>query len=150
MRFEYPRDIRFKCKRCALCCGDTKNRDRSVLMMKIEAYRISRKTLIDLDELAEKIEGFEPYVYQMRKTENGKCFFLKDNLCSIYQIRPLICRFYPFKLQNLGNNKYVFAYTKECPGIGKKSLLKRDFFEKLFREFMEVMRKNHRDWNRTH
>jgi len=119
-------------------------------MMKIEAYRISRKTLIDLDELAEKIEGFEPYIYQMRKTENGKCFFLKDNLCSIYQIRPLICRFYPFKLQNIGSSKYVFAYTKECPGIGKKSLLERDFFEKLFREFMEAMRKNHRDWNRTH
>ena len=142
MSFEYPKCVRFRCERCALCCGDTKDKVRSILLLKIEADRISKKTLMDLDKFAEKIEGFEPYIYQMRKTEDGKCVFLKDDSCSIYQIRPLICRFYPFQLKNLGNNRYAFIYTDECSGIGKGSQLKRDFFEILFGEFIELMREN--------
>lgn len=142
MSFEYPKHVRFRCERCALCCGDTEDKVRSILLLKTEADRISKKTLIGLDKFAEKIEGFEPYIYQMRKTEDGKCVFLRDNSCSIYQIRPLICRFYPFQLKNLPNNRYAFTYTDECPGIGKGPQLKRDFFERLFGNSMELMREN--------
>lgn len=142
MSFKYPRHVRFRCERCALCCGDAKDRIRSILLLKIEIDRISKKTLMDVDEFAEKIEGFEPYIYQMRKTEDGKCVFLKGNSCSIYQIRPLICRFYPFQLKNIGNNRYAFAYTDECSGIGKGPQFERDFFEKFFSEFIELMREN--------
>lgn len=84
--------------------------------------------------IAEEIKGFEPYVYAMRKTEEEKCFFLKDKSCTIYLMRPLVCRFYPFPLKNLGNNRYVFEYTEECPGIGKGPRLKKSFFETLFQE----------------
>lgn len=142
MSFEYPKRVRFRCARCALCCGDAEDKVRSILLLKIEADRISKKTLMNLDKFAEKIEGFEPYLYQMRKTEDGKCVFLKDDSCSIYQTRPLICRFYPFQLKNLGNNRYAFSYTDECSGIGEGPQLKRDFFEILFGEFIELMREN--------
>lgn len=144
MRFEYPKNVRFECKRCALCCGDTETRNRSILMMQIEAYRIMKKALIDLDEFAEKIECSEPYIYRMRKTEKGQCFFLQDKSCSIYQVRPVICRFYPFQLENTRDDRYVFSYTKECQGIGEKSLLTKHFFQELFSEFMEVLKKNRR------
>lgn len=142
MSFEYPKHVCFRCAKCALCCGDTKDNIRSILLLKTEADRISKKTLIGLDKFAEKIEGFEPYIHQMRKTEDGKCVFLKDNSCSIYKIRPLICRFYPFQLKNLRNNRYVFTYTDECPGIGKGPQLKKDFFERLFGKFIELMKEN--------
>ena len=109
MDFDYPNNVRFKCERCAICCGDTKNRARSILLLRIEAERIAQKTLRNVDDFAEKIGGFEPYVYRMRKGEDGKCIFLKDNLCSIYQMRPLICMFYPFELKQVRSNKYVFS-----------------------------------------
>lgn len=128
--------------KCALCCGDTEDKIRSILILKTEVDHISKKTLTDLGEFAEEVEGFEPYTFQMRKTENRKCIFLKDNSCYIYQIRPLICRFYPFQLKNHGNNRYAFTYTNECPGIGKGPQLKKDFFEKLFNKFIESMREN--------
>jgi len=105
--------------------------------LKTEADRISRKTSIGIDEFAEKIEGSEPYVYRMRKTEDGKCLFLKENSCSVYRVRPLICRFYPFQLKNPRNRGYAFSHTDECPGIGKGPLLRREFFGKLFRELVE-------------
>ncbi len=141
MDFDYPKNVRFKCERCALCCGDTKNRVRSILLLRIEAERISHKTLKNVDDFAEKIEGFEPYVYRMKKTKDGKCIFLNDNLCSIYQIKPLICTFYPFKLE-VRSNRYIFAYTDECPAIGNGPKLKRGYFERLFKKFTELMNKN--------
>lgn len=142
MSFEYPKHVCFACVRCALCCGDTEDRIRSILLLKIETDFISKRTLKGIDKFAEKIEGFEPYTYRMRKTEDGKCVFLRDNSCSIYQIRPLICRFYPFQLKNLRNNRYTFTHTNECQGIGKGHELKREFFERLFGKFVELMREN--------
>lgn len=142
MRFEYPKGVCFRCDGCALCCGDTEDRVRLILLLRTEADRTSKKTLIKLDEFTEKVEGFEPYIYQMKKSEEGKCIFLKDESCTIYEIRPLICRFYPFQLKNIGNNRYAFTYTNECPSIGKGPQLKREFFEGLFERFMELMKEN--------
>jgi Fe-S-cluster containining protein len=114
-----------------------------ILLLKSEAEKTSRKTLKNLDEFAEQIEGQEPYAYLMRKTFDGRCVFLKDNLCAIYEIRPLICKFYPFKLDNLGKNRYAFTYTEECLGIGSGPKLKKEFFNTLFAEFTASMRKNY-------
>jgi len=142
LSFLHPKRVRFKCERCAFCCGDTKYKVRRILLLKIEAEYISKKTFMSIDEFARKIDGFEPYTHIMKKTEDSNCIFLKDKTCSIYQIRPLVCRFYPFQLQNLEDNRYVFTYTDECPGIGKGPYLKKRFFEKMFRNFTESMRED--------
>jgi Fe-S-cluster containining protein len=142
LSFEYPKRARFECVKCALCCGDTEDKVRAILLLKSEACSILERTLMGIHEFAEEIQSREPYVYRMRKTENGKCIFLKENSCSIYQIRPLICRFYPFQLKSVANNEYAFTYTEECLGIGKGPQLKRDFFERLFDKFIESMRED--------
>jgi len=128
--------------RCASCCGDTKNRARTILLLKVEADRISQETLMSLDDFVEKIEGLEPYAYRMKKTQGGKCVFLKEKSCFIYPIRPLICRFYPFQLKSVRNNRYAFTHTEECPGIGKGPQLKGRFFERLFAKLTELMNKS--------
>jgi Fe-S-cluster containining protein len=110
-------------------------------LLKTEAERIANKTKMRLESFAEEVTGFEPYVYTMRKNA-GKCVFLKENLCTIYAARPLICRFYPFELKKMGNGVYAFDYTEECPGIKKGPLLKRSFFESLFKTFRKLMTKN--------
>ena len=139
MEFNHPKHVCFKCERCALCCKDTEKRSRKILLLEKEAIRISKRTLKSVKEFAERIEGMEPYIYMMRKDE-GRCCFLRDSFCSIYELRPLICRFYPFKLENLGKNKYIFAHTDECPGVGQGLSLQQTFFEDLFSEFLSVMR----------
>jgi len=142
LKFGYPKNVRFRCEKCALCCGDTKNRPRTILLLKAEADRISQKTSASLEVFAERVEGFEPYAYRMKKTVDGKCVFLKGNSCSIYRIRPLICRFYPFQFKRVKNNRYTFTYTNECSGIGKGPQLKKEFFEKLFARLIELMSEN--------
>jgi Fe-S-cluster containining protein len=114
-------------------------------MLKVDAKRITNQTNLDVNEFADEIEGSEPYLYQMKKPENGKCFFLKNSRCTIYNNRPLICRFYPFQLDNLGNGNYLFSYTNKCPGIGKGDKLEREFFEKLFATATQAMEQNKKE-----
>jgi Fe-S-cluster containining protein len=110
--------------------------------LKADAERISNQTSRDISEFAVEVSGSEPYIYEMRKTEEGKCLFLKDNRCTIYEIRPLICMFYPFELKNLGNNRYIFSYTNKCPGIGKGPKLKTTYYKKLFNKLTNTTKQN--------
>ncbi len=142
LSFENPVSVRFKCNRCTICCGDTEKRSRNILLLKTEAERIAQKTLKNMNEFVNRAVGFEPYQYRMRKNSGGKCLFLKDNQCVIYGIRPLICMFYPFELGSVGGDKYVFAYTNECPCIGSGPNLKREYFDRLFRKFIKMMKEN--------
>jgi Fe-S-cluster containining protein len=137
--FEYPKNVSFICHQCGRCCGDTEDIVRHILLLKTDVASISNKLLLRDKEFAEEISGFEPYIYEMKKTEFGKCFFLENNTCTIYEIRPLICRFYPFQLENLGNNMYSFSYTSKCMGIGKGSRQKRAFFKNLFSQATNAM-----------
>jgi Fe-S-cluster containining protein len=138
MGFEYPKNVRFKCERCALCCGDTEHKIRNILLMEPEAQHISGKTSAPVCEFADRVKGFEPYVYRIKKTREGKCMFLKGNLCSIYGIRPLVCMFYPFELKESSCGKHVFSYTDECPCINQGAVLRRDYFEGLFKRLADL------------
>ena len=133
-KFEFPNDVNFVCSKCASCCGDTEDTVRHVLLLETESEKIAKQTSQDIQAFAKEVFGFEPYCYEMKKTEtDGKCLFLKDNRCTIYEIRPIICKFYPFELKNLGNENYLFSYTTKCPGMGKGSGLEREFFDQLFK-----------------
>jgi Fe-S-cluster containining protein len=138
--FEYPRNVHFKCERCAVCCGDTEKKIRKILVLKPEADSISKKTLKPTAEFACRTEGSEPYVYEMKKTKNGRCVFLRANLCTIYSVRPLICRFYPFELRAARTDRHIFSYTNECPYVGHGPELKKEYFERLFARSASLIR----------
>jgi len=131
--FTYPRNIPFKCLKCSLCCGDTKTRVRHILLLEKEANKISEKTSKPIKEFANRIEGRESYVYEMHKNaETSKCIFLEHNRCTVYALRPTICRFYPFELKVTRDEEHEFDFTVECPGIGKGKALRKDYFDGLF------------------
>jgi Fe-S-cluster containining protein len=142
LSFEHPVTVRFRCNRCTLCCGDAEKRVRNILLLKNEADRIAERTSKRVSEFTDRVSGFEPYLYRMKKNSGEKCLFLKNKSCAIYGIRPLICRFYPFELRSAGGDKYVFAYTNECPCIGTGPNLKREYFDRLFKRFVKMMKEN--------
>ena len=132
-RFDFPRDVAFRCTRCVVCCGDTKSRKRHILLLARNAEAIAKAVLKPVDRFATEVKGCEPYVYEMKKTEQmGKCFFLNGENCNIYGMRPLVCRFYPFELTATKQGKPRFLFAEECPGIGRGKRLERVYFEKLF------------------
>ena len=142
--FGHPKGTHFQCTRCALCCGDTKNRTRRILLLRIDAQTISTATSKPVDSFAKEVKGHEPYIYEMKKREDGKCVHLKGTDCKVYELRPLVCRFYPFELITMRDGKQRFFYTEECPGIGKGKKLGRNHFEKLFKRASEQLRKTER------
>ena len=139
MSFEYPPRIRFECNRCGLCCGDTNYRVRTIALLKSEAQQISVVTKREIREFAQEMRGMQPYAYLMRKNEDGNCVFIKENRCTIYRIRPLVCEFYPFELLTDDKGLYVFRSSDECPNLGKGKILDRSHFERLFRHSSELI-----------
>jgi Fe-S-cluster containining protein len=131
MHLEYPQNVRFKCTRCGICCGNTKEKTRHILLLAEEANNIASVTRQQVSDFAVKLAGKDPYAFEMRKTtEEGKCVFLKWNRCKIYASRPLICRFYPFGLQT-DHNHNSFYFTDECPGMRKGKTMREADFKKL-------------------
>ena len=134
MNFDHPTAVHFRCIKCGICCGNTREKIRHVLLLRTEAEQIATATLQPISEFAVKVEDRVPYSYEMRKTaEDGKCVFLENNHCTIYSLRPLICRFYPFELKIAGKRKHKFLYTDECLGIGKGKMLGENYFRKMFK-----------------
>ena len=133
MDFSYPKNIRFDCINCGICCSDTSEKKRHILMLNKETNEISIKTGKKISDFASIYLGKKPYSYEMNKKGNGKCFFLSlENKCYIYSERPLICRFYPFELIDLIDGRYKFCFTDECPGIKKGKTLDKKYFNDLF------------------
>jgi Fe-S-cluster containining protein len=61
-----------------------------------------------------------PAFIALKKMENGDCVFLKDNLCMIHTIRPVVCMSFPFVFQDAGDHrKWGLSAMKDiCPGLG--------------------------------
>lgn len=136
-KMDFPEGIRWRCKRCGMCCGDTGDRERRILAMEYEVDSISRFTGLEADAFSYPTwRGI--YTHTIRKV-NGACVFLKNGSCSIYEARPLVCVFYPFSM-SLRDGRLRFELTKEkCPGIGEGEVLGREYFEGLFRAYARVM-----------
>ena len=136
MNLRYPKNIRFECQRCAKCCGDTPERKRNILMLEKEVERISGVTELRPEEFSIHSSDEGPYRYTMRKKE-GKCIFLKGTDCQIYPHRPLLCRFYPFWLEEFEG--YEFNVSNECPGVGVGEVIEEEDFKMMLNKALNCM-----------
>lgn len=103
-----------------------------MLLTKSEVEEIAERTGLSPLSFATPIPSKGPYQYKMKKRA-GKCVFLEGKSCRIYDIRPLVCRFYPFSVCKK-ENRYVFNFAEDCPGIGLGEVLPEDTFEELISE----------------
>jgi len=127
----YPDNLRWKCVRCATCCGDTNKRLRHVLILASEAQAIAAETGMRIEEFAHRLGNSRPYEFELRK-KNSRCMFLNGVSCSIYSKRPLICRFYPFVLEQSKRGMLEFELPEhECQGVGRGRKLTQDYYVRL-------------------
>jgi Fe-S-cluster containining protein len=136
MNIVYPYNLRWKCVRCATCCGDTEKHTRHVLILASEARAIAAETDMRVEEFAQRLK-FEPYKFEIRK-KNNRCVFLNGVSCSIYSKRPLVCRFYPFVMNRSESGTFEFKLPEhECQGIGRGRKLTQHYYLRLFRIAVE-------------
>jgi hypothetical protein len=99
------------------------------------------------------------------KNNLGECYFYdkKKMKCLIYQIRPMICRTFPFSFDLLNDtiNKDIgdieTFYTEKaksyCPGIGSDSpVIEYDYWIKIGIETLKLLKNNDQfndKWNKS-
>jgi Fe-S-cluster containining protein len=117
----YQAGLSFTCTQCGNCCSGEPG---YVWLTKSEIRRISEylgRSDAWLDRSHLRRVGFR---YSLTERPDGDCIFLDrredgSTGCSIYPVRPLQCRTWPFWNQNLWNEgSWNDAHTK-CPGMNR-------------------------------
>jgi len=88
----------------------------------------------------------------LKKMENGDCVFLKDNLCMIHPVRPLVCRSFPFVFNDSnGQRSWGLSAKKEiCPGLGIGPQVSEPEIEELADRIlpgMQIYKEFAEEWN---
>jgi len=93
-----------------------------------------------------------PAFVAIKKSENGDCVFLNEDLCMIHPIRPAACVSFPFFF-NKGTDgmSWGLSALKEiCPGIGVGSFVTESYLREtglLVLENLEIYRQFAQEWN---
>jgi uncharacterized protein len=116
----YGEGLRFTCTQCGNCCS---GQPGYVWVTREEIRRISEFLGGKdgwLDKATLRRVGFK---HSLTERPNGDCVFLQKvngkRVCSIYPVRPLQCRTWPFWSTNLRSRDSWDAAAETCPGMNK-------------------------------
>ena len=103
------------CPAASHCCQRIRTTDalEPPFILEREAVAIAAVTGDDLDDFIapESTEGGLSV-----KAIDGKCFFYRRGSCSIYELRPLDCRLFPFDIIEEKPGQFVWiVYEDLCP-----------------------------------
>ncbi|VVB95712.1 Putative zinc- or iron-chelating domain protein [uncultured archaeon] len=159
---DYVPDIRksgFSCARCGWCCRenfsiriteDILRPSNAISIFPDDIRRIMKGTGLKWDDVAQPdiysclSDGDNIYAigWLLRRNDAGECVFYRDDACTIYEFRPMICRCYPFFMGERG------VEVMHCEGprkvLAKESaermalVLKRYEIKKL-RSYISIM-----------
>jgi Fe-S-cluster containining protein len=124
--FLYPMMAKWGCLRCGNCCRDVIGHERRILLTENDLKRI--KDVTGLDDFFDET-GEEPFKAIMKK-KNGDCIFLREEECSIYDSRALLCRMYPFWIEKI-NDEFIIKIDEKCKGVEYGEVLDEEFFQRL-------------------
>lgn len=110
--------VTFRCQKCAECCKHLTNK---APMEILDAYQLGRSLRIEttgevFDKFADPLPVLENYLIFTLKTAGPEqsCVFLQNNLCSIYEHRPRVCRLYPFSTEPLPGRKFRYVLCHDA------------------------------------
>jgi Fe-S-cluster containining protein len=131
----YTDAVPFKCHHCNHCCTDV-----VCLPTPWDVRRIMRMTGqdpfdflefltpeeiddVDDDDPTWLVLNGEKYMMALKRDETLGCHFLNRDTkyCSIYEARPLLCRLYPFKVEETPDEKFLGFTLHEDVGCPKHS-----------------------------
>jgi len=105
----------FKCQRCGIfCCkqGGPRLSRQDVDRLERSGYKTSE--FLDVDNAS------------LRNLKDGSCIFLSFDApshlytCSIYDLRPTLCRLYPFQFNKSGSDSFTLLLIPCCNGLNAK------------------------------
>ena len=116
----YAGGLHFECTQCGNCCSGPPgyvwvNRERMAAIAEFLG-----RTDGTLDKSQVRRVGLR---YSLTEKPNGDCIFLKRaegrTICSIYPVRPVQCRTWPFWDENLKSPDSWNQAATTCPGMNR-------------------------------
>jgi len=107
--------LRFKClPGCSSCCGSG-----GFVALSAQEFAAVCEFLdkAPAELLGEKIEQCNGH-FVMKMTAGGRCPFVTEHGCEIYDARPVQCWTFPFWNTYLGSPDAWSEAFKRCPGVG--------------------------------
>ena len=158
-------DARFKCQRCGNCCHHRRpqeyedlvplerlkefwEKSNLIYLTEEDIERISCKTGLVAKDFVDTLYEYEGKLVKveddggkvildipvMKSKKDNTCVFY-NNGCTIYSVRPMACRLFPFRVEEMstpeGDIHLFIGYNPECPGIGKGKSIEKTDLEKL-------------------
>ncbi|MGY5880005.1 MAG: YkgJ family cysteine cluster protein [Candidatus Thorarchaeota archaeon] len=129
----------FECTKCGACCRDeyllvtvtgsdivkiaaVLGLGPADMLKALDFYIVSdgATTPVGLERISSVVTERGFAFMALKKMENGDCVFLKEDLCMIHPVRPLVCRSFPFVFtESKGQRNWGLSAKKEiCPGLG--------------------------------
>jgi len=123
--FYEDKPIRFECSACGKCCTGHSD-SHYIALSHTEANEL--RAHLGVSEVWFKrhyVEHLTRESWGIRLTD-GQCVFLgKDKQCSIYHLRPVQCRTYPFWPELLDKEAHWQAEKRYCEGINRGKVVDR-------------------------
>ena len=114
----YAQGLRFKCTGCGNCCSGTPG---YVWLDDADMTRIAAFLNMPVDTFTTRYVRRVKTDYSLLEKPNFDCVFLdrKDGhtRCSIYPVRPVQCRTWPFWDMNLKSPQAWTNSAERCPGM---------------------------------
>lgn len=123
-------EIYFKCQMCAECCKHWKG---LIYLSIFELNNIAKKLNITLEEMLKSFVHLEESSYNIENQdvdltyiaineEKNMCIFLEKNTnkCLINDVKPFMCKIYPFWSILMEDEKEFKEYSKKCKGLNAK------------------------------
>jgi Fe-S-cluster containining protein len=117
----YADGVRFSCTGSGKCC--TVHGDYAyVFLSREEERRIAQGLGLTLRRFR-KQHTYRPFGQgRSLRFPDGRCTFLRERQCSIYETRPQQCRTWPFWEENLDPQVWQDDVASFCPGVGRGRL----------------------------
>ena len=153
-------ELRFECTKCGECC---RQRDMVVtltasdilklaiglgftgneLLHALDFYVIEKgKSIPDGFRNIPRIKTERGMAYvALKKLDDSSCVFLKDDLCMIHKIRPMVCSSFPFVFSKQNDTVSWSLHVKRgiCPGIGEGNRMTKEELISMSHEPLESL-----------
>lgn len=114
----YSEGLCFSCTGCGACCTGAPG---YVWLKQGEGQRIAGFLGIGYEEFIETYTIYEYSRYSLKELSGGDCVFFNADArqCTVYPVRPMQCRLWPFWKHILLNRENWDKTAESCPGMNR-------------------------------
>jgi uncharacterized protein len=130
----FDQGICFECRQCGACCvGDP----GTIYLSEGEINIVIKYLGMDREGFIDRFCYPFKDSYSLGEDCRGRCLFF-DNGCTIYPVRPMQCRTFPFWFSNVRSQARWCQIQQQCPGIGTGPCYSRDQILTIVRSTMHL------------